>query len=151
MNIIGVEKYLSGYSNQNTKDNYYSALLSYFMFVYPELREIRGISRIISNRPALERRLDELSLGYFTSNRDYQYDLVNYRDWLIANRAPKTLELQIVVILGYMNENEISFSKSFLRRLVPKGSSNAISEEKVPTGLVCRRNLCAPSLSLHPY
>ncbi|MCX6655080.1 MAG: tyrosine-type recombinase/integrase [Candidatus Bathyarchaeota archaeon] len=129
-----MEKYLSGYSNPATKENYYSALLSYFMFIYPELQEIRGTRRSIPDRSLLERKLDEYSLGYFKVNRDYQYDLVSYRDWLVKHRAPKTLDLHIGVILGYLTEQGISFSKGFIRRLTPKGSSRAISDEKVPTG-----------------
>jgi integrase len=129
MRIIGIQEFLSGYSIHNTRQNYYYSLLSYFCGVYPELQSLRD-----SKDPALETKLESFNLTYFTSNRNYQYDLVKFRDVLLVTKAPKTLEVRLAAVLCYMEENSVTFSKGFLRRLIPKGSSQAISDELIPSG-----------------
>ncbi len=118
-----ISQFLSQYQAKTTKAQYKGYLRSFFFAIYPELKNV--------SKNDQDRKLDELSLQYVSSPRDYRTDLLRFRD--INNEdAPKTAMVRFAAITRYLQDNDITFSRNFTRLLIGK-ADEAITEEHVPT------------------
>ena len=111
--MVNSEEFIAQYSSENTKRTYRTILNRYLTLFYP------GIE------------LNDASVKYLNSGRDYRADMIHLRD-SIAKMAPKTRLSTMTVCFRWLEENEIDFPRSFKRNLIGK-EAEAISEEHLPT------------------
>ena len=115
MTLINCSEFLEQYQAKNTKVTYSSILRGFFRISYPEMKDSE---------------LDNMSIKYLESKPDVRADLVKYRNSL-DKKAPMTRLIFLTCVLRFLEDNEISLPKPFVRNLKGKGN-DAISEEFVP-------------------
>jgi integrase len=126
--------FLSQYTSQNTKNLYASTLRKFFDYHYPELAETLNGIRSPEAYQKHDSLMDEISLEYVKdSERDYEQDIINFRDNFLKDRAPKTRLTQLTVIFRFLKTNDIDFDDSWKKNIIGRGASKAISKVKIPS------------------
>jgi integrase len=114
MTIVKVSEFLAQYEAKNTRLAYMSTIKKYLSLKYPNLSDI-----------------DEIGVQYIQSNPDVRSDLIKFRESIQSN-APKTRLSALTAVLRFLEENEISLPKAFLKNLKGR-ETESISEKYVPT------------------
>jgi hypothetical protein len=107
--------FLSQYTSDSTRELYAGSLKYYFRLHYP--------TEQLSSQ--------ELSIRYLSEECDHKPDLIKFRDSL-RHLAPKTRLVYLVVVIRWLEDNDIVLSPSFRRNIYGK-ETDAISEEYVPS------------------
>jgi len=106
----GIDKFLEGYSSNNTKRMYQNSLNGYFKHI--------GVD----------------SNTYFNQKRDYEEDIRGFHVAIKDKYAPKSVRLKISVVKSFLIENEVELSQRFWRSISRKTrGSRALTLDKVPT------------------
>jgi len=124
MHKKSVSKFLEQFRSQGTAKNYKSILGQFFRFIYPELAEITDPDefRIL---------MDEMSINYIKDlDRDYEQDIIRFRDGVLKDLAPSTQGFRFTVIFRYLKVNDLEFDSQWKKNIV--GSKEKISKERVP-------------------
>jgi len=145
-----VSQFLSQYKAENTKRIYRSAFRKFFGRVYPELAQILEKGGSGQSLKLYDERMDELSIQYVESNRDFEADVVSFRD-SIADLAPKTQAVQLHAVFRFLEDNSIEFPRQWKKNIIGRGSGQPISKERVPSPGELKRiiyHLPAPAKAL---
>jgi integrase len=121
--IWSVESFTAQYSSQSTVWSYRSALLHFFSLVYPELKEIKG-------KQAQYKRLNELSIKYFSEERDIRNDIIAFKDSLSKSPA-KTRLARFAAVFRFFEDNGQVFNRNFVRNITGK-EKDAETDEHIP-------------------
>jgi len=109
-----VSKFLEQFKSDGTVRNYKSILRQFFNFIYPDNSDI-----------------DKVSLQYIKDlDRDYEDDIVQFRDKVLSAMAPSTIGFKFAVIFRYLKINDLEFDDQWKKNII--GSKGRISKEKVP-------------------
>lgn len=116
MDKLSVSDYLKPYLSKNTRKAYRNGIRKFFKIINPTLKN---------------EDIDNYSLEYVSGEPNIRDDLVKFRD-AIEQSPPKTLNLYLTCVAGYLTENGISVPSKLLSTLKGRGNE-AISAEYIPT------------------
>ena len=119
----GVKKFLSFYP-ESTQRSYSSNLKLYLSSFYPQLKKIKP------SQPEDMEILDQLSLEYISAQRDYEQDLLDYKQ-SISRYAPRTRASKLSSVISWFENNDIGISAK-KKSLILGKNRDTISQEYVP-------------------
>jgi len=119
-----VRDFLDQYDSINTIQSYTSSLLRYFSLIYPELDGIENYEEKIN-------RLNELSITYFSENRDIRKDIIFFKNTLKDN-SPKTRLSRLATVFRFFEDNGQTFPRNFVKNINGK-ATDAETDEHIPT------------------
>ena len=91
---------------------------------------LKLIDKSLPEKPTIQ-ELGNASIRYLQTKPNLRKDLLDFRDH-IEHLAPKTRAVMMIVLLNYLETNEIVLPKSLRNDLKIRGVE-AISEEFIPT------------------
>ncbi len=120
--LINVTQFLHQYETENTKINYKVGIKQFFNHIYPTLKN---------------ENLDTKAEKYMSEKRDYQEDILNFKDSL-HDKAPSTKGSRLNAVKVFLANNGIKFPKLFFRNMNGK-NVDSITWEKVPSNNELKR------------
>lgn len=120
-----VEAFLNTYTNQHTKQNYYSGIYDFFCSVFGEPSVKNGTEKF----EWIKTKGEE----YFNQERDYEKDIEQLIIGL-NGRPPKTVKLKVTAVKMFLLENNREFPQKFWRKIRRRiKGSRALTLDKVPS------------------
>ena len=123
--MIRISSFLEQYGKAQTKMGYASAIFAYFDYIYKYQRKDKRAS--VEDRD----RYEEFAETYFSSNRDYVQDMINYAASR-SDRPAKTVQMYISAIREFMVFNGVNFTDAEKKRIknkTPRGGAATVEDE----------------------